>query len=134
MGSNQKSFGEVDRLADVVTSLDFDVDELADFSSRSASHILDQSENHSRKGPYSGDAWQETHIDIGIPLGNKNTSGLSQKFSIPGLHYWPLLGVLKSALADVTSLRFHFSPFKRFWKKPCGCEECCFDELYTSDA
>ena len=77
---------------------------------------------------------QETHIDIGIPLGNKNTLGLLQKVSIPGLHYRPLLGVLKSALADVTLLHFHFSPFKRFWKKPCGCKEHCFNELYTSDA
>lgn len=133
-GSNQKLFREVDRLADVVMSPDFDVNELANFSARSASHTLDQSENHNGKGPYSGDAWQETHIDISIPLGNKNTLGLLQKFSIPGLHYRPLLGVLKSALTDVSSLRFHFSPFKRFWKKPCGHEERCFDELYTSDA
>ena len=91
MGSNQKSFGEVDHLADVVTSPDFDLDELADFSYRSASHILDQSENHSRKGPYSGDAWQETHIDIGIPLGNKNTSGLTEI-----LNSWVTLSVTTS--------------------------------------
>lgn len=133
-GSNQKSFGEVDHLADVVTLPDFGINKLADFSTCSASHILYHSENHNRKGPYSGNTWQETHIDIGIPLGNKNTSGLSQIFSIPRLYYWPLLGVLNLALADVTSLHFHFSLFKKFWKKPCGHEECCFNELYTPNA
>lgn len=133
-GSNQKSLGEVDRLASIVTSPDFDVDELAGFSASGASHLLDRSENKKGEGPYVGDTWRETPIEISIPLGSKSTSGLSQKFSVPGLHYRPLLGVLKSALADVTALRFHFSPFKRFWKKACGRQERCFDEMYTSDA
>lgn len=133
-GSNQKSIGEVDRLASMVTSPDFNVDELAGFNAHTASRTLDQSENQDGKGPYVGDAWCETAVDISIPLGSKSSSGLSQIFSVPGLHYRPLLGVLKSALADVTALRFHFSPFKRFWKQPSGHEERCFDELYTSDA
>lgn len=130
-GSNQKSNGEVDRLAGVITSSDFDVDDLTGFSARTASHILDKSDS---QGPYTGDTWRETPIDISIPLGTKSSSGLSQTFSIPGLHYRPLLGILKSALCDVTALRFHFSPFKRIWKRPCGREERCYDELYTSDA
>jgi len=44
-----------------------------------------------------------------------------------------LCRVMKSALVDITSRRFHFSPFKRFWKSPSGSEVCCYDEVYTSD-
>jgi hypothetical protein len=40
---------------------------------------------------------------------------------------------MKSALADITSRRFHLSPFKRFWKFPSGAKVCCYDEPYTSD-
>ena len=133
-GSNQKSIGEVNHLASIVTSPDFNADELAGFSARTTSQTLDQTEDEDGKGPYAGDAWCKTAMDISIPLGIKNSSGLSQSFSVPGLHYRPLLGAIKSALADVTALHFHFSPFKRFWKKLSGHEERCFDKLYTSDA
>jgi hypothetical protein len=40
---------------------------------------------------------------------------------------------MKSALADITSQRFHFSPFKRFWMSPSGTTVRCYDEVYTSD-
>jgi hypothetical protein len=41
---------------------------------------------------------------------------------------------MKAAIADITSKRFHFSPFRRIWKSPSGAETRVFDEAYTSDA
>ena len=87
MGSNQKPFGEVDRLASIVTSPDFDIGQLAGFSASGASCFFDWSENQEDKGPYTGDTWCETPIEINIPLGSKSTLGLTQIFSVPGLHY-----------------------------------------------
>ena len=55
MGSNQKTFGEVDCLASIVTSPDFNVSQLAGFRTSGASCFFDWSENQEDKGPYTGD-------------------------------------------------------------------------------
>ena len=56
-GGNKKSFGEVDQLATIVTSPDFDVDKLVGFSASGASHLFGQSENPKDKGPYTGNQY-----------------------------------------------------------------------------
>ena len=134
-GSNQKSGGEVDRLVnDVLLADEFQAEELVGFNARRANKELNDSETIRAGKPYISDGWHETHIDIDIPLGAKSVTGITQSFSVPGLHYRSLLSVMKSALTDVTALQFHFSPFKRLWSTPGGKEERCFDEAYTSDA
>lgn len=134
-GNNQKSGGEVDRLVnDVLLADEFRAEELVGFNARHANKELDDSEKIGAGKPYTGDGWHEVDVDIVIPLGAKSTMGLGQSFSVPGLHYRSLISVMKSALTDVTALRFHFSPFKRLWNTPDGKEERCFDEAYTSDA
>ena len=132
-GSNLKSVGEVNRLVtDVIHSKDFNIDELATFNTLQELHRLDSSETADAKNPFVGDGWTEHKVEISIPNGEKNSSGST--FLIPGLHRRSLSAVLKAALSDVTSLKFHFSPFKRFWRSPSGSEERCYDEAYTSDA
>ena len=134
-GNNQKSGGEVDRLVNkVLLNDEFQAEDLVGFNARHANKVLDDSEKVGAGNPYTGNGWREAHIDIDIPLSGKSATGLSQSFSVPGLHYRSLLSVMKSALADVTALRFHFSPFKHIWNSPAGKEEQCFDEVYTSDA
>jgi hypothetical protein len=134
-GGNQKSVGEVDRLAaEVLTAKEFKPEELTGFSAWKENRRLDKSDAADPDGPYSKDGWVETDISISIPTGVKDAQGRGQLFSVPGLHYRSLLGVMKSAITDITAHRFHFSPFKRLWQKPSGAEERCFDEAYTSDA
>jgi hypothetical protein len=133
-GGNRKSIGEVDRLArDVLGSKDFRVHDIADFSARTESKRLDLAEEHNSGSPFSGDGWMEKSVHIMVPTGRKNSEGLGQPFTVPGLYMRSLCQVMKSALVDITSRRFHFSPFKRFWKSPSGSEVRCYDEVYTSD-
>ena len=133
-GGNRKSIGEVDRLArDVLGSKDFRLEDIANFSAHKENKRLDSSEQHDPSSPFLGDGWTEKSVRIAVPTGQKDSEGLGRPFTIPGLQLRSLCNVMKSALADITSRRFHFSPFKRFWKSPSGAEVRCYDEVYTSD-
>src|SRR5882672_8713026 len=133
-GGNQKSIGEVDRLAkDVLGSKDFRLEDIANFSAHKENKRLDSSEQHDPSSPFPGDGWIEKNVRIVVPTGQKDSEGLGQPFTVPGLQLRSLCKIMKSALADITSRRFHFSPFKRFWKSPLGSEVRCYDEAYTSD-
>lgn len=132
-GSNLKSVGEVTRLVkDVISSGDFSIDELANFNTQRELHRLDSSETVNGSDLFTGDGWAEHDVKIHIPTGEKQSSG--NPFVVPGLHRRSLSAVLKAALSDITSLKFHFSPFKRFWRTSSGSEQRCYDEAYTSDA
>lgn len=133
-GGNQKSVGEVDRLAkEVLCHKEFDSRHLTDFSARHENKVFDLSEPDMSGTPFSSDAWVHSSVRISIPTGVKDPSGNGKDFVIPGLHHRPLLGVMQAALADSTSRHFHLSPFKRFRRTASGNERC-FDEVYTSDA
>src|SRR5882762_3751777 len=106
-GGNRKSIGEVDRLArDVLGSKDFRVHDIADFSARTESKRLDLAEEHNSGSPFSGDGWMEKSVHIMVPTGRKNSEGLGQPFTVPGLYMRSLCQVMKSALVDITSRRF----------------------------
>jgi hypothetical protein len=133
-GGNQKSIGEMDRLAkDVLNSKDFRLKDIADFSARSENKRLDLAEQHDAGSPFSGDGWIERDVCIMVPTGRKDSEGRGWPFTVKGLQLRSLCKVMKSALVDVTSRRFHFSPFKRFWNSPSGVKVRCYDEVYTSD-
>lgn len=132
-GSNQKSVGEIDRLTkNVLGSTEFSLDDIRGFNVRQEQRRLDDTDKPSDDSPFAKDGWKESQISISVPTGSKDGSG--QSFSVTGLHHRPLLEVMKSALADMNAHRFHFSPFKRFWKHATGKEERCYDEAFTSDA
>lgn len=134
-GSNQKTVGEMDRLVkNVIGSDEFKLDDIASFNTQRELHHLDSSGgdcSSPNQTPFTHDGWIEHDVTISVPNGLKNSTG--HAFTIPGLHRRPLISVLKAALSDITSRRFHFSPFKRFWKTSSGEEQRCYDEAYTSD-
>ncbi|KAG2747684.1 hypothetical protein P692DRAFT_201716227 [Suillus brevipes Sb2] len=131
-GSHQKSEAEVSRLVkEVIQAEDFNPRDLDGFSVRRSLRVLDDSGG---KGTATfPDGWLETNITLDIPT--KSTDEPSRSFSIPGFHYRPLVGAIRSAFADAQASAFHLLPFKRLWKDPLdGHEERIFDELYTSDS
>jgi hypothetical protein len=133
-GGNKKSISEVDRLAkDVLCSKEFRLDDIADFSARKENKRFDLASQHDEGSPFFGDGWVERNVHISVPTGQRDSQGLGQPFTVPGLFLRSLCGVMKSALADATSRQFHFSPFKRFWMSPSGTNVRCYDEAYTSD-
>ena len=122
MGSNLKSVGEVSQLVkDVISSGDINIDELATFNTQWELHQLDSSKTADASNPFSCNGWTEHKDKISIPNGKKKSS--ESLFIIPGLHHQSLSAVLKTALSDITSLKFNFSPFKTFWQSPSGLEQ-----------
>jgi hypothetical protein len=131
-GSNHKSEAEVSRLVkDVIQAEDFNPGDLDGFSVRKSLHALDNSGGS--ETPIFPDNWLETDVILDIPT--KSMDDPSRPFRVPGFHYRPLVGVIRSAFADVQANAFHLLPFKRLWKDPLDDhQERVFDELYTSDS
>jgi hypothetical protein len=132
-GSHQKLQMEVMHLVtDVIQAKDFNQKDLDEFSVRRCLHALD-THTTSKESVVFPDDWVGTDVNIDIPTKSKDDQ--SQSFSILGFHYWPLIGVICSAFANIQANTFHLFPFKRLWKDPLNNQEqCVFDELYTSNS
>ncbi|KAJ7131818.1 hypothetical protein C8R43DRAFT_1133491 [Mycena crocata] len=134
-GSNSKSEGEVTRLAqDVISAPDFDPTDLAGFNAHRENRVFDDAEKAAKANgePWMRDGWKEASVEIELPDGVKNAP--PRKFTVPGLHYRPIVEVIKAAFAEVTALQFHLTPFKRYRTSASGTEERIYDEVYGSDA
>ena len=111
----------MDRLAkDVIGSKNFNVIDIEGFSARQENKCLDECEQEDFATPYSHDGWMESNVQISIPTGLKDKDELGQQFSIPGLQHCSIFAIMMAALTDVTSRRFHFSPFKCIFKYSTG--------------
>lgn len=130
-GSHQKSETEVARLVkDVIQAQDFNASDLDDFSVKRSLRLLDGGGKETATFP---DDWKETDITLDIPTKTKDDPSIS--FKVPGFHYRPLVGVIRSAFADIQASAFHLFPFKRLWRDPLDDhQEHVFNELYTSDS
>jgi len=131
-GSSRVSETKVSQLVkDVILAEDFDRKHLEDFSVRRSLRELDKEENGD--GVFFPDDWIQTSVTINIPTKSREDGPLP--YTIPGLHYRPLVDVIRAAFADVQARAFHLMPFQRLWKDPLeGHQERIYDELYTSDA
>jgi len=129
-GSSQKSNGEVNRLVnDVLQDPKFSVEELRGFDAGRANRKLDAANAQSKHL----NGFSEASISIDVPSGDKNQP--SQKFTIPGLYFRKITGVIRAAFASPLASQFHLSPFKLFRKLPeTGMDERVYSELYNSDA
>jgi hypothetical protein len=131
-GSHHKSETDVSRLVkEVIQAEDFNPVDLDGFSVRRSLRALDI--DGGKGTTIFPDDWLEKDVTLDIPT--KSADDPPRSFSIPGFHYRPLVGVIRSAFADVQANAFHLFPFKRFWKDPLdGHQERVFDELYSSDS
>jgi hypothetical protein len=135
-GSSQKSEQEVTRLAkDVICAPGFNPADLVDFNTHRENKQLDNSRASASAGgaPFSSDDWQETSVKIEVPVPTKNSP--SQTFHVPGLHYRPIINIIKETWGAATSKQFHLTPFRRIHVHPVtGAETRIYDEVYTSEA
>ena len=136
-GSNLKTEAEITRLGqEVLSSPDFRVEELESFNARRENKRMDQAFSAvAPSAPFSGDGWHEVKVDIDVPVASRaKPSPASRTFSIPGLHFRPLVEVIKAAWGEDMSRKFHLSPFRRIHIHPeTKVETRVFDEAYTSD-
>ena len=136
-GNNQKSEGELNRLVtEVICADDFKPDDLHGFNAHTENIRFDQSEHAEPSDPPSfTDSWTEKSVNIEVPIGTKDASGIGKLFAVPGLHIRSLTAIITAAFTEEISRQFHLTPFRRFWKpSPFRDEERVYDEVYTSDA
>jgi hypothetical protein len=136
-GSNQKSEGELNRLVtEVICAADFKPNDLHGFNAHTENNRFDQSERaDSGNSPFSADSWVEKSVNIDVPMGAKDASGVGKLFAVSGLHIRSLTAIITAAFTEEISRQFHLTPFRRFWKpSPSHDEERVYDEVYTSDA
>ena len=129
-GDTTKSDGSVNKLVnEVLLHPDFQMSDLKGFSVRRENGIADKADTKSTLLT----SFSEASVDIEVPSGDKNVP--PAKFSVTGLHYRPLLSVIRSAFADPLAAKFHLSPYKMFQKSPTsGVEQRVYSEMYDSDA
>ncbi|KAJ3804146.1 hypothetical protein F5876DRAFT_5596, partial [Lentinula aff. lateritia] len=133
-GSSLKSEGGVTRLVkEVIATDDFNVDDLRGFSAHRENQRADKTNLTSGSLNSYLAGFCTTAVDIQVPSGQKNVP--SATFSVPGLHYRPLLSVIKEAFSSPLSMSMHLSPFKLFHQLPNSeVETRVHGELYSSDS
>ncbi|KAH7880244.1 uncharacterized protein C8R40DRAFT_1032809, partial [Lentinula edodes] len=133
-GSSLKSEGEVTRLVkEVIATDDFNVDDLRGFNAHRENQRADKTSLTSGSLNSYLAGFCTTAVDIQVPSGQKNVP--SATFSVPGLHYRPLLSVIKEAFSSPLSMSMHLSPFKLFHQLPNSeVETRVHGELYSSDS
>ncbi|PPR03034.1 hypothetical protein CVT24_012265 [Panaeolus cyanescens] len=136
-GGNTKSVGEFQRLVDEV--LDQPDYSPADVKGLKVSTVLSSLDSHDPTiSPFAlEDGWKKSSVSIPLPC--KKVSHPSENhcptLTIPDVYHRPLLDTIKSAFKDQSSLQFHYTPFKQYWKStPTSPPERVVTELYNSDA
>ena len=131
--SRSKSEGEVNCLVnEVLKAPDFRVEDLENFNAHRAHSRLDAAK---KKSDPSSNDFQVASVAIEVPTGERNNSGASRLYSVPGLRFRNLSNVIKAAFQDPLSHHFHFTPSYLMHRSPVtGTEQRLYSELYHSDA
>lgn len=133
-----KSLAELDRLVnDVILADDFQKDHLHGFRASREAKRLDNLEENPYTRFSTEDGWIESQVEIALPADEfpLDSENDAPRFTISGLFYRPLLEVIKAAFQETNTERFHFSPFREYWRpSPDAPPERIYSELYTSDA
>ncbi|KAJ6619258.1 hypothetical protein B0H10DRAFT_1657688, partial [Mycena sp. CBHHK59/15] len=138
-GTAMKSIEAMENLVEILKSPNFSTEDIKDFNVRRETATFDaflaSSASNSAVGAIR-DGWKQVSVDISVPDGLPHASEADAPvFSVPGLHYRPLVEVIKSAIQDVGARCFHYTPFKQFWVPgPDSPPQRIFDEIYSSDA
>ncbi|KAJ7742183.1 hypothetical protein DFH07DRAFT_964704 [Mycena maculata] len=133
-GSATKSVEEMDKLVDFLKSDQFVKEDIRDFDVKRETAAFDvflASPSEAAR-----DGWKQVSVDISVPDGQPHDSEADAPiFSVPGLHYRPIVEVIKSAIHNAGARCFHYTPFKQFWvPSPDSPPQRIFDEIYSSDA
>jgi hypothetical protein len=147
-GSAMKSLEEVSKLIRFLKSADFKKEDIEGFDIRKETVLFDSTleltksqtitsqDNSEPSAPMYNEGWHDVEVKIQVPDSLTHTSDAEiPLFSIPGLHYRSICAVIKSTFEDASSICFHYTPFKNFWKPDAeSAPHRIHDEIYSSDA
>ncbi|KAK7022667.1 hypothetical protein R3P38DRAFT_3196064 [Favolaschia claudopus] len=137
-GSPMKSMEEGIKLLEFLKSDAFRKEDVADLNLVKETQRLDQYTASGGDGTTGRDGWKEVSVDIQVPDGKPhppNGSSPIPLYTVPGLFLRPLSEVIRSAILNGISRRFHFTPFRQFHKTdPNATPTRVYDEIYSSEA
>jgi hypothetical protein len=137
-GSASKSIQEMNKLVDFLKSSKFSQADIQDFDVQRETAAFDVLlESPDADNPAAArDGWRQVSVDISVPDGLPHASEAEAPvFTVPGLHYRPLVEVIKSAIRDAGARCFHYTPFRQFWAgAPDQPPQRIYDEIYSSEA
>jgi hypothetical protein len=134
-GSSTKNIADLDRLVkDVLLSPDFNTDHLLGF--RSSKEITRVDTHDTPHLSFSAaDGWREASVTINVPhTKHTHTSeSAAPEFEVHGVHYRPLLEIIKSICQGTRTRNFHWVPHKLFHRTTRG-DVRVYSDIYNSDA
>lgn len=130
----------MDKLQDLLLHPRFFSEDLRGFNSDKVDQMIADGEgrspNVSTQPRTKTGGWTETTVPINIPSSNKDSPTPSTVFKVDNFHYRPLVSVIRSSLANPSTMaQVHLEPYKSLWQRPGSSALLrIYDEVYTSDA
>lgn len=126
---------DLDRLVSkVILADDFNRDDFRNFSAARELAQLDQ--YGSTDLPFAAaDGWKKGSVTLNVPNSKHQhaSESASPKFHVSGIHYRPLIEVIKAACQGPQASKYHWIPFKLFHQSPSGPLRV-YTDIYNSDA
>lgn len=136
-GSPYKSCGESNKITQHFTNPAWKWEDFIGYNAYTESRRFDR-EHFSKKATLKcGDEWKKANIDIPVPcVGHKQTEADAPVFTVEGLLYRDLIGVITEQLKDPVSFKeMYLQPFSEHWKPTKNDPPVrVYGEIYSSDA
>lgn len=105
-----KSWQEIDRLVcDVLLADDFKAEDLSKFNVSTQNSFLDAECSNLTDA---SDSWREVDMNIEVPTRTLDATRYHRSFTVNGLLYRPLIGIVKATFSTPSAKYFHLFPFK----------------------
>jgi hypothetical protein len=125
------------KLLDFLKSPSFSQADIQDFDLKRETELFDEYLEGKGKGSLPvRDGWKVTSVGISVPDGKVHEyEADAPVYQVPGLHYRPLVEVIKTAIEEAGDRCFHYTPFKQYWSpNPAKTPQRVYDEVYSSPA
>lgn len=137
-GSGSTPSGMNDLIHNILLHPDFDLSELKDFNTVTATRRFDR-KHFSEVGTTlkAGDGWREGSVRIRVPCTRVQQKEIdAPEFVVDGILYRDIVEVITAELKDPDAFQnIHVAPHKEWWcPRPGKDAICVYSEIYNSDA
>jgi hypothetical protein len=122
-------------IKEVILAPDFNLEDFVGFNAPKECELMDSHQEDSGSSPFTfDDTWVKGTVKISLPCNSiKQSEAEALKFSVEVYHR-KIVDVIKAALSEPTTEKFHTFPFKEFWQPDPGKpKEQVYSEIYTGD-
>jgi len=119
---------------EVILLDDFNCEDLQNFST--AWELAQLDKHGSTDVPFTAkDGWKKGSVMLHVPKANQQyaSESASPQFNISGIHYRPLLEVIKAACQSDQAKQYHWVPFELVHQSPLA-DLRAYTDIYNSDA